>query len=122
MCRGLQRAGERARLRADAAEFIALPAALAVPLPDNTSFAAGACFGIPALTAWQAVAVDGGVRGKTVLVAGGAGAVGHYAIQFAKAAGDAAAGAPACPGYESHLVHELPTPPRFDAFFCLDAA
>ena len=75
------------RAAGTAAEFVALPAALAVPLPDNTSFAAGACLGIPALTAWQAVAVDDGVRGKSVLVAGGAGAVGHYAIQFARAAG-----------------------------------
>lgn len=75
------------RAAGTAAEFVALPAALAVPLPDNTSFAAGACLGIPALTAWQAVAVDGGVRGKSVLVAGGAGAVGHYVIQFARAAG-----------------------------------
>ncbi len=77
------------RAAGTAAEYIALPAAQAVPLPDNTSFAAGACLGIPALTAWHAVAVDGGVAGKTVLVAGGAGAVGHYAIQFARAAGAA---------------------------------
>lgn len=75
--------------RADgtAAEAVVVPSAMAVPLPANTSFAAGACLGIPALTAWHAVAVDGGVAGKAVLVAGGAGAVGHYAIQFAKAAG-----------------------------------
>jgi len=77
------------RAAGTAAEYVALPATLAVPLPDETSFAAGACLGIPALTAWQAVAVDDGVRGKTVLVAGGAGAVGHYAIQFARAAGAA---------------------------------
>lgn len=77
------------RAAGTAAEYVALPATLAVPLPDETSFGAGACLGIPALTAWQAVSVDGGVRGKTVLVAGGAGAVGHYAIQFARAAGAA---------------------------------
>lgn len=75
------------RAAGTAAEYIALPATLAVPLPEHTDFFAGACLGIPALTAWQAVAVDGGVRDKTVLVAGGAGAVGHYAIQFARAAG-----------------------------------
>ena len=75
------------RAHGTAAEYVAAPSAMAVPLPDNTSFAAGACLGIPALTAWHAVAVDGGVSGKAVLVAGGAGAVGHYAIQFAKAAG-----------------------------------
>jgi NADPH2:quinone reductase len=77
------------RPQGTAAEFVVLPSAQAVPLPENTSFAAGACFGIPALTAWQAVNVDGGVTSKTVLVAGGAGAVGHYAIQFARAAGAA---------------------------------
>lgn len=77
------------RPQGTAAEFVVLPSAQAVPLPENTSFAAGACFGIPALTAWQAVNMDGGVTGKTVLVAGGAGAVGHYAIQFARAAGAA---------------------------------
>jgi NADPH:quinone reductase len=70
-----------------AAEYIALPAAQAVPLPENVSFAEGACLGIPALTALRAVMVDGGVIGQSVLVAGGAGAVGHYAIQFAKLLG-----------------------------------
>lgn len=71
-----------------AAEFVTLPARQAVPLPDNTDFKAGACLGIPALTAWQAVETDGGVEaGQWVLVAGGAGAVGHYAVQMAKAKG-----------------------------------
>jgi NADPH:quinone reductase len=72
-----------------AAEFIVLPTQQAVHLPDNVEFDAGACLGIPALTAYYAVHTDGGVSGKSVLVAGGAGAVGHYAIQFAKAAGAA---------------------------------
>jgi len=70
-----------------AAEFIVLPSAQAVPLPDNVEGDVGACLGIPALTAFHAVHVDGGVAGKTVLVAGGAGSVGHYAIQFARLAG-----------------------------------
>ncbi len=70
-----------------AAQFVVLPAQQAVPLPANTSFEAGACLGIPALTAYHAVHCNGGVAGKTVLVAGGAGAVGHYAVQFAKIAG-----------------------------------
>lgn len=70
-----------------AAQFIALPSAQAVTLPETVDFAAGACLGIPALTAFHAIAVDGGVRGKTVLIAGGAGAVGHYAIQFARLQG-----------------------------------
>jgi NADPH2:quinone reductase len=72
-----------------AAEYIALPGAQAVRLPQGTSFEAGACLGIPALTAWRAVQTDGGVAGQTVLVAGGAGAVGHYAIQMAKLLGAA---------------------------------
>ncbi len=70
-----------------AAEHIVVPAALAVPLPDGTGYAAGACFGIPLQTAYRAVTLDGPVDGLTILVAGGAGAVGHYAIQIAKAKG-----------------------------------
>jgi NADPH:quinone reductase len=70
-----------------AAEFITIPAAQAVPLPASLDFAAGASLGIPALTAFHAVTMDGGVAGKNVLVAGGAGAVGHYAIQLAKRSG-----------------------------------
>jgi len=69
------------------AEYVALPAVQAVQLPDNVDFAAGACLGIPALTAWQAVETDGGVRDQWVLVQGGAGAVGHYAVQMAKLKG-----------------------------------
>ncbi len=72
-----------------ASEYVVLPEAQAVALPGKTDEAAGACFGIPALTAWQSVVTDGGVEGQTVLVAGGAGAVGHYAIQFAKLKGAA---------------------------------
>jgi NADPH:quinone reductase len=70
-----------------AAEYVVLPAAQAVPLPEAVGFDAGACLGIPALTAYHAAAVDGGVVGKSVLVAGGAGAVGHYAIQCARLMG-----------------------------------
>jgi len=67
-----------------AAEAITLPAEQAVPLPNNIGMDAGACLGIPAYTAWQGVLLAGAREGSTVLVAGGAGAVGHYAIQFAK--------------------------------------
>ncbi len=67
------------------AEYIVLPAALAVKLPAHISDQAGACLGIPAMTAYHAVEVAG--PAKTVLVSGGAGGVGHYAIQFAKARG-----------------------------------
>jgi NADPH2:quinone reductase len=69
------------------AEFVCLPTAQAVPLPPATDFAAGACLGIPAMTACHAALGDGSLRGQTVLVTGGAGAVGHYAIQFAKWSG-----------------------------------
>ena len=79
--------GQWQRDRGTAAEFIALPAHLAVPLPEAASFADGACLGIPALTAYGAVFHDGPVDGKRVLVTGGAGAVGAYAIQFAKLGG-----------------------------------
>ncbi len=79
--------GQWKRPRGTAAEMITLPADQAVPLPANVSFEAGACIGIPALTAYRALATDGGVAGQTVLVAGGAGAVGHYAIQMAKLMG-----------------------------------
>src|SRR5918993_3703342 len=72
-----------------AAEFTVLPAEQAVRLPETTSFDEGACLGIPALTAHRAVTIDGPVEGQTVLVAGGAGAVGHYAIQFARLLGAA---------------------------------
>jgi NADPH2:quinone reductase len=70
-----------------AAQYVVLPSEQAVPLPDNTDLAVGACLGIPALTAYHSVMADGGVEGKRVLVAGGAGAVGHYAIQLAKLKG-----------------------------------
>ena len=70
-----------------AAQYVVLPAEQAVSLPPNTDLAAGACLGIPALTAYHSITADGGVAGKNVLVAGGAGAVGHYAIQLAKIKG-----------------------------------
>jgi NADPH2:quinone reductase len=70
-----------------AAESIVLPAEQAVPLPENVSMEAGACLGIPAYTGWQAVMLADAHAGATMLVAAGAGAVGHYAIQFAKRRG-----------------------------------
>lgn len=72
--------------RADgtAAEFVCVPAEFAVSLPANADFAVGACLGIPALTAWRAVTMNGGVARRTVLVTGAAGGVGHYAVQMAK--------------------------------------
>lgn len=70
-----------------AADHVALPSEQAVVLPDGVSFAQGACFGIPAMTAWYAVMGDGPVSGQTILVTGGAGSVGRYAVQMARAAG-----------------------------------
>ncbi len=67
-----------------AAEYVCLPSEQAVPLPEGVPSAEGACLGVPASTAHFAVFADGPVHGKTLLIAGGAGAVGHYAIQFAK--------------------------------------
>ena len=66
-----------------AAEYVALPGERAIPLPDGVGFEEGACLGIPARTAHRCVFADGPVRGKTVLVAGGAGAVGGFAVSFA---------------------------------------
>lgn len=91
------RAGERVwlwnaawnRAHGTAAQWVCLPQAQAVPLPAPVQLAEGACLGIPALTAAHAVLREGGVAGKTVLVAGGAGAVGHYAVQTARLAGAA---------------------------------
>src|SRR6185369_1683184 len=69
------------------AEYVVLPSALASRLPAGASFEAGACLGIPAMTAYHAVAVSGATKDSTVLITGGAGGVGHYAVQFAKARG-----------------------------------
>jgi NADPH2:quinone reductase len=79
-----------------AQQFVTLPASHAVPLPEGESFDTGASLGIPALTAHLALTANengparlerGALDGKTVLVTGGAGAVGHAAIQLAAWAG-----------------------------------
>lgn len=79
-----------------AQELTVVPEQLVVPLPDDVSFDEGASFGIPALTAHRALTsyehapaelAPGSLEGRTVLVAGGAGAVGHAAIQLAVWAG-----------------------------------
>lgn len=75
------------RLLGTAAEYIALNVDLVSHLPDNTSFNEGACLGIPCMTAHRCVTLGGDLDGKTVLVTGGAGAVGHYAVQWAKRLG-----------------------------------
>jgi len=90
-----QRVGERVwlfmaqwrRPFGTAAEFCVLPTERVVKLPDNCSFTEGASLGVPWLTAHYAVLCDGPVAGRTVLVAGGTGAVGYYAVQIAKQEG-----------------------------------
>ena len=79
-----------------AQEYVVLPVASVVPLPDSVGFDVGASLGVPAITAHRALTVaeswpsrlaPGVLDGATVLVAGGAGAVGHAAIQLARWAG-----------------------------------
>jgi NADPH2:quinone reductase len=79
--------GQWQRAFGTAAEYIALPEAQAVPLPEGASFEAGAVLGIPGLTATHAVLSGGPVEGRRVLVSGGAGTVGRLAVQVARASG-----------------------------------
>ena len=72
------------RQEGTAAEYVCLPANQAVWLPDNASFEAGAMMAIPAMTAHRAVFADGDVDAQNILITGGAGRVGYYAIQWAK--------------------------------------
>ncbi len=76
-----------ARRFGTAAEYVAIDSRRAPHLPDNASFEVGACLGIPVMTAHRAVFADGDVADKTILITGGAGRVGHYAIQWASQAG-----------------------------------
>lgn len=75
------------RWNGTAGQFCVLPAEMAVPLPATLDFAQGACIAIPLLTAHRCLFADGPPTGETVLVSGGAGVVGHYAIQLARWAG-----------------------------------
>jgi len=89
-----------------AAQFTIVPQEQAVPLPDHVSFEEGACLGIPAMTAHACLFSDGDIAGKSVLVTGGAGAVGYYAVQLARLARAnviATVGAPE----QERLVREL---------------
>jgi len=76
--------GQHGRRKGTSAEYISLPQEQAVFLPDEADFRMGACMGIPAMTAHRCVMADGPVKDKLLLVTGGAGRVGHYAIQLAK--------------------------------------
>jgi NADPH2:quinone reductase len=79
--------GQWQRASGTSAQYIALPAELAVPLPRKLSYGQGACLGIPVMTAHRCLFSDGPIRGLNVLVTGGAGVVGHYAVQLARWAG-----------------------------------
>jgi len=70
-----------------AAEYCVVPSRQARNLPDNQSFEAGACLGVPAVTAHRGCFGDGPIEGKMVLITGGTGRVGRYAVQMAKLAG-----------------------------------
>jgi NADPH:quinone reductase len=66
-----------------AAEWTVVPERQAVPLPGGVDLEMGAMLGVPAVTAHRCLFADGPVAGQTVLVQGGAGAVGHFSIEFA---------------------------------------
>ena len=89
-----------------AAEYVVLPQAQAVPLPEGTDFAAGACLGIPALTAVQALVwaerLAGDLRGQRVLVTGAGSSVGHIVTQLVQAAGAQALGTVGSPERAAH--------------------
>lgn len=70
-----------------AAEYTVVPLKQVVQLPNGVPLEQGACLGIPGITAHRAVHVAGSVEGRTVLVQGGAGAVGACAVQLAHQAG-----------------------------------
>lgn len=76
-----------ARRFGTAAEYVAIDERRAPRLPDAAGFEIGACLGIPVMTAHRCVFADGDVAGQTILVTGGAGRVGHYAVQWASQAG-----------------------------------
>lgn len=92
---------QRGRPFGTAAEYTCVPAHQAAPLPKHTPFDAGACLGIPAMTAHRCLLADGPIEGLIVLVAGGGGAVGNYAIQLARWAGAARVLATASGGWKA---------------------
>jgi len=79
--------GQWQRPSGTSAQYIVLPSAQAAPLPKKLSYQQGACLGIPVMTAHRSLFADGPIRNRNVLVTGGAGVVGHYAVQLARWAG-----------------------------------
>ena len=92
---------QRGRPFGTAAQYTCVPAANTCPLPEDVSWKAGACLGIPAMTAHRCLFADGPVRGLRVLVSGGGGAVGNYAVQLARWGGAAWIGATASGGWKT---------------------
>ncbi|MBV1797884.1 NADPH:quinone reductase [Siccirubricoccus sp. G192] len=92
---------QRGRPFGTAAEFTCVPAENISDLPEEVDFEAGACLGIPAMTAHRCVFADGPVQGLRVLVSGGGGAVGNYAIQLARWGGAAQVLATTSGGWKS---------------------
>ena len=79
--------GAFGRAHGTCAEQMALPSSQAIAMPENVSFETAACLGIPAATAYYGVFSDGSVEDQTILITGGAGAVGYLGIQLAKWSG-----------------------------------
>lgn len=100
--------GQRGRPFGTAAQWIALDQDLVAPLPSGLSPAEGACLGIPAMTACHCVLGDGSVEGKTVLVQGGAGTVGRFAVQIAHAAGARVLATVRGPAQREHVAEAAP--------------
>ncbi len=94
--------GQWKRACGTAAQYITVPEAQAVRLHDGVDWAEAACLGIPAMTAWQAVRLAGAEPGRTLLVMGAAGAVGHYAVQIARARGARVIGTVSSEGKAAH--------------------
>ena len=76
--------GQFERRYGTAADLISIDSIRAPKLPENISFDVGACLGIPLMTAHRCVFADGSVKGKRLLITGGAGRVGYYTVQLAK--------------------------------------
>lgn len=79
--------GSSGRAYGTAADYVAIPDVQAVNLPEAFDFAAGACIGVPAMTAWWALQGGPERKRQRVLVQGAAGAVGLCAVQIALACG-----------------------------------
>ena len=92
------------RAHGTSAQYVCLPESLAVPLPEALDDAQGACLGIPCMTAHRCLFADGPIEGLNVLVTGGAGVVGHYAIQMAKWAGARVATTVSSPAKAAHAL------------------